>query len=307
VHITVTDKSGKVVRDMDGTKEVGVNRVTWDLKTRSLTALPRAGEPGGPEQTAASATAGGEVTEAATEAASEAGVPGGTAAAAAAAAGGGGFGAFNGAMRVDPGEYTVKVAVGKVELTKTVVVEEDPRIALTAEDRAARHQALDQLARLMTTSVATRRSITGMRTSLNTAIEGWKKTNATKPPENIEKAAEDLLKRTDDACRKFGTPQQCGEKANPLGTAGPPLVYMPPPITQRVQQLMGGIENYAAPPSATQLEQIKILQGLVTEQSAAARKLTQEDLASLNKMMNDAGVPFITIPRGGGTAAGGGS
>src|SRR5207245_7765895 len=123
VHITVTDKSGKVVRDMDGTKEVGVNRVTWDLKTRSLTALPRAGEPGGPEQTAASATAGGEVTEAATEAASEAGVPGGTAAAAAAAAGGGGFGAFNGAMRVDPGEYTVKVAVGKVELTKTVVVE----------------------------------------------------------------------------------------------------------------------------------------------------------------------------------------
>ncbi|PYQ61543.1 MAG: hypothetical protein DMF58_04460 [Acidobacteria bacterium] len=87
VRITITDKNGKVVREMDGTKEVGVNRVTWDLKTRSLTAPPRAGEPGGPEQTAAGATAGGEVTEAATEAASEAGVPGGTAAAAAAAGG----------------------------------------------------------------------------------------------------------------------------------------------------------------------------------------------------------------------------
>jgi len=305
VRITITDKSGKVVRETDGTKDVGVNRVTWDLKTRSLTAPPRAGEPGGPEQASAGATAGGEVTEAATEAASEQGVPGGTAAAAAAAGGGGGFGQMNGQMRVEPGEYTVKVSVGKVEQSKPVVVEEDPRITILAADRAGRRQALDQLAQMATTAVAQRRSITGMRTSLNTAIEGWKKSGATKPPENIQKTAEQLLKRTEDTCRKFGTPQQCGEKASPMGTAGPPLLYTPPAITQRILQLLGGIENYAAAPSATQLEQIKILQGLLTTSAAESRKLTQEELPALNKMMNEAGVPHIAIPRGGGAAAGG--
>ena len=203
-------------------------------------------------------------------------------------------------MRVEPGTYSVKVAVAKVEQTKTVTVEEDPRIAIAPEERVARRQALDQLAQMATTAVAARRSITGMRRSLNDAIEAWKKTGATKPPENIQKSAEDLLKRTEDTCRKFGTPQQCGEKANPLGTAGPPLIYMPPAITQRVLQLMGGIENYAAAPSATQLEQIKILQGLLASASVDSRKLTQEDLPALNKMMNEAGVPFITIPRAGG-------
>ena len=69
---------------------------------------------------------------------------------------------------------------------------------------------------------------------------------------------------------------------------------------RRVLQLMGGIENYAAAPSATQLEQIKILQGLLASASVDSRKLTQEDLPALNKMMNEAGVPFITIPRAGG-------
>ena len=87
---------------------------------------------------------------------------------------------------------------------------------------------------------------------------------------------------------------------NTLGSHYSSLVYMPPAITQRVLQLMGGIENYAAAPSATQLEQIKILQGLLASASVDSRKLTQEDLPALNKMMNEAGVPFITIPRAGG-------
>src|SRR5207302_10745088 len=31
-----------------------------------------------------------------------------------------------------------------------------------------------------------------------------------------------------------------------LGWAGPPVIYTPPPVTQRITQLLGGIENYAA-------------------------------------------------------------
>ena len=42
---------------------------------------------------------------------------------------------------------------------------------------------------------------------------------------------------------------------------------------------------------------------MLTTASAESRKVTQDDLAALNKMMNEAGVPHISVPRGGGTAA----
>ena len=45
-----------------------------------------------------------------------------------------------------------------------------------------------------------------------------------------------------------------------------------------------------------------MLQPMLTETSAAARKLAQEDLPALNKMIMDAGVPYIAIPRGGASA-----
>jgi hypothetical protein len=206
-------------------------------------------------------------------------------------------------MRVEPGDYIVKVSVGSLEQSKPVTVEEDPRITLTAEDRAARRQALDQLAHMGSQAVAQRRAMMAMRRSLSEAVEGWKRPAAAKPPEAIQKQAEDLLKRTEETCKKFGTPAQCGERGPSMGNAGPALVYTPPPVTNRVLQLLGGIENYAAAPTATQLDQIKILQGLLQADSAESRKLVQEDLPALNRAMAAAGVPYIAVPRGGGREA----
>jgi hypothetical protein len=147
--------------------------------------------------------------------------------------------------------------------------------------------------------------MTGVRTTLSNFIEGSKRPGAAKLPENVQKAAEDLLKKVEETCRKFAAPAQCGERTAGRGAAGPPLVYTPPPITQRIGQLLGGIENYTAAPTAWQLDQIKLLQGLLTDASGAARKLTQEDLPALNKTMNDAGVPHISVPTVGRARGGG--
>src|SRR5213080_3564225 len=70
----------------------------------------------------------------------------------------------------------------------------------------------------------------------------------------------------------------------------------PPAVTVRVTQLLGGIENYAGAPTQWQLDQIKLLQPMLTDANAAARKLATEDLAALNKMMSEAGVPYISAP-----------
>jgi photosystem II stability/assembly factor-like uncharacterized protein len=272
VKIAVLDKDGKVIREVDGTGAAGMNRVTWDLKMRSVNEPPRE-----TEAAAAGATAGGAVNEAATEQASEQG---------------GGFGGFQGGLRVEPGEYTVKVTAGKNEQSTRVVVEEDPRIELSAEDRAVRRQALNQLAQMAQNAAAARRSITG----LHTALKDYKKT---KLPANIQKAADDLAKKADETCLKLGTPLQCGQPSPGLGWAGPPVVYTPPTVTQRITQLLGGIENYAAAPTAWQLDQIKVLQSLLKDATTESQTITKTDLEALNKMMRDANISYIAIPVGG--------
>ena len=292
VRISISDKDGKVLREMDGEKEPGINRVVWNFRTRSVTAAPPRGA-----ATAAGNVPGGETaaTEAAVSGEAESGEqPAGQLG----GGGGGGGGGFGGqaAPRVEPGEYTVKVTVGKNEQTKKVVVEEDPRITISDQDRTARRAAMTQLAQMAGQASASQRSLTGLRTALNTEIEAWKKPGGGKPPENIQKTAEDLLKKVEETCKKFANANQCGDRGPGLGAAGPPLVYVPPPITQRITQLLTGLDNYTAAPSAWQLDQIKLLQTMLTENAAAARKLTQDELAALNKAMNEAGVAHIVIP-----------
>jgi photosystem II stability/assembly factor-like uncharacterized protein len=278
VKIAISGKDGKVIREIDGTSDIGVNRVTWDLRTRSVNEAPR--EEG--------AAAGG--TEAESE---QGGGPGGEAAAGGGGGGGGGFGFGQGSLRVEPGEYTVKVTAGKSEQSTKVVVADDPRIEISAADQAARRQALNQLAQMAQRGAATRRSITG----LHSALKDYKKT---KLPENIQKAVDEFAKKVDDFCLTVGTPVQCGQPAPALGWAGPPIVYTPPPVTQRITQLLGGIENYSAAPTAWQLDQIKVLQGLLKDAATSAETIAKTDLEALNKMMRDANVPYVAIPAGGG-------
>ena len=117
VRITITDVTGREIRAINGTKNVGLNRVQWDLRTAG---------PGGRGQ-----GAGGRGAAAAPGATPAAGQPpaargrAGAPATEAPAAGGRGRGGFA-APVVAPGAYLVKVMAGdKVLGEKTIVVEAD--------------------------------------------------------------------------------------------------------------------------------------------------------------------------------------
>jgi len=90
VKITITDVTGRVVREIAGTKEAGLNRVQWNLR-------------GNPIQ----AAAGGR------------GMAGGGGQA------GGGRGGFGGGPAVEPGTYLLKLTVGGKDYTQKIVVEAD--------------------------------------------------------------------------------------------------------------------------------------------------------------------------------------
>ncbi len=261
VRITILDKAGKTVREMDGAREAGLNRVAWNLRYASPVELTE-------QQRQAAAGGGG---------------------------GGGGGGFFGGARgpMVEPGEYTVKIAAGKNEATKTVVVEEDPRITISAADRAARHKALMDLFEMYRTADRGQRSVTRLRTQLTGALEGWRRPGASKVPENVQKAAEGLSKQVDEVSERFVTPPSA------QGSAGPPLVYRPPILTQRVGRLMSAIDGYTAAPTPQQMEDLQVVSKLLTETMDRVKKLTDEGLPGLNKLMNEAGVPHISLVESG--------
>src|SRR5215213_3825469 len=78
VKLTILDYTGKVVRSLAGTKDVGLNRVQWNLRGDPPPRPPSGGQGGGP--------GGG---------------------------GGGGFGgAFNQGLPLEPGTYNLKLSVG---------------------------------------------------------------------------------------------------------------------------------------------------------------------------------------------------
>jgi photosystem II stability/assembly factor-like uncharacterized protein len=263
VKISVADKDGKVIREFDGPGEAGVNRAVWDLRYNP------ASEPT-PEQL--EAMAAGYIL--------------------------GPRGPF-----VEPGEYTVKIKSGEKEATQKVVVEEDPRLPLSAEDRAARHAGVEQLYAMAKTTDKDRKIILGVQSALKTARENWKKDaanpNATKIPDDIVKSADELQKKVDVVAAKYQREQQG------LGNAGPPFEWKPDPLPSQVQDLMEDLDDFAAAPGGQQKEKLAELTPLVSDASAQVNKIVDDDLAALNKKMNNAGIPHIVPAPPSGTVRGG--
>ncbi len=249
--ISVYDKDGKLVRELDGPGKAGVNRTNWDLRWNSP-AVPT------PEQVEAAAA---------------------------------GFDFGPRGPLVEPGEYTIKIKAGSKEATQKVVVEDDPRMQMSATDRAARRDAIEQLYALAKTADKDRKTIEGIKEGLKTAREQWKK-DAGKPempkiPEEIQKAAEELQKKVDAVAEKYVREREG------LGNAGPPFVWKPEPLPQQVQGLLRDLDGFWAAPGGQQKDKLAELPPLLSDASAQVKKIAEEDLPALNKKMNDAGIPHI--------------
>jgi len=179
VKITVLDKDGKVIRELDGPGTAGVNRTNWDL---------RSDPPAEPTPQQLEAIAAGY-----------------------------GFGPRG--PFVEPGEYTIKIKAGDKEATQKVMVEDDTRIVISAAERSARREMIGQLYPMAKSTDKDRKTIEGIQTALKASREQWKKDagkpNTTKIPEDIVKAADELQKQVDAVAEKFIREQQGLGNAGP--------------------------------------------------------------------------------------------
>ena len=138
---------------------------------------------------------------------------------------------------------------GKTD-SRTVVVEDDPRLQVSPEDRIRRRTALDTLSTLARDADSARRRAVAMNTALTTLTDSWKLPNAPPVPDAVKKAAEDLLAKVKSTAALFETPAPHGGRGGANGTAGPPPPYTPPPVTQKISRLINAIDGFSGPPTS---------------------------------------------------------
>ncbi|MEK6287657.1 MAG: hypothetical protein AABO57_18220 [Acidobacteriota bacterium] len=284
VSITITDKSGKVVREMTGPKEAGVNRAVWDLRL----VAPNQGGPGGGRggggggggrggggQQAPQAAAG-ETAAAASQPQAAPQLGGG---------GGGGFGGGGRGPRVPPGEYNVKVSAAGKEATTTVRVQEDPRIQISEADRVKWSDAVMTAYELQRSAGAAQRAVQNLRTQITSLQESLRRTP------NVSKEVNDAVKSVSDQV------DDVQKKIVPVfdqsGSAGPPLPEAPRPVLGRIGQLFNGLDSYTAAPTPDQTAKLGGLASELNMLITQLNKLIDEAVPNLNKQIRDSGVSFV--------------
>jgi hypothetical protein len=193
----------------------------------------------------------------------------------------------------EPGEYTVKISAGGKDATGKIVVEEDSRLEISAADRAARREAIAKLYEMAKNVEKGRDTIVGLKEALAATKDSWKKEagkpNGVKIPENVKNAMDTLAKKVDGLHAKFVPPTIA------MGNAGPPLEYTAPQLPGRVESLMAEIGGYTAAPSGQEMQELEDVSQLAEDGLGKLKKVVDEDLANLNKTMNEAGIPHIRI------------
>jgi len=265
VKISILDAAGKFVASIKPSSlDAGLNRVIWNLRTERIV-------PPTPQEEAAAArfaAAGGEPP-------------------------------VVGGPLVDPGAYTVEIAVGLNKVSKQFTVEEDPRITwFTSADRAKRRAAINDLVELTKQADTLRKKFTAADASLTALQNSWKRPDAFKVPDDVKKQA-DALKATLDtmrplfATRNFFEPPTPEERKAELAKPEPDFVL--PALNQRIAQLIQGLEGFAAAPSESQLKQNAVVKTAVAEAGREMAKL-HDQVMKFNDAMNAAKVPVVPVP-----------
>jgi hypothetical protein len=123
-----------------------------------------------------------------------------------------------------------------------------------------------------------------LRTAITDLRDAWKRPGAPRIPDNVQKALDELDNKM-SAIEK-----------TPAGRGGGGGEYVPPPVSQRISTLLNSIDGYAFAPTAEQLAEIPRLRVAMTDVNAKIKPLIEVDLPNLNKLMSDAGVPYISLP-----------
>ena len=183
----------------------------------------------------------------------------------AAAPAAGGRGGGNAAL-VDPGDYVARLTVNGQEYTTPIHVEPDPDVNISTADMQTRRGVINTVIALQ----AKTEPANSKADTLDTQLDGLSKavTDAAAP---IKDAMASTLKESNTVKTEMAR------------------------INRGVTQLFGQVSGSPFLPTGTQREQLEDLQKDFDKQSAALDKLLKTTVPELEKQLNDANVPRISV------------
>jgi photosystem II stability/assembly factor-like uncharacterized protein len=179
------------------------------------------------------------------------------------APGGGGRGATS--ALADPGEYVARLTVDGKVFTTPIHVEPDPEVTLTSSEITARRSAIASVMALQSKTEPANTRAESLDTQLTALAHG---VDAPAPAKEALTAA---LKES--------------------GTVKTEMAR----INRSVTQLFGQISGSPFPPTTTQQEELEDLQKDFDKQSSALETLLTKTVPAIEKQLNDAGVPRISV------------
>lgn len=178
-----------------------------------------------------------------------------------------------------PGEYRVTLQAGGLETVKTVMVEGDPRVDVTAEARKAQHDALMSLYRLAPLMSEAEKTLNSLRDQLEDA-EGMIK-KAAEAPSALKEAVQEVKNKVQAARKELlGDPQ--------AGFRG-----MRDSVRGRLLMLARSVGGYTGAPSERQLRDIAANTEKLNTLVGTVNAIIVEDIPRLNTLMDESNIPYI--------------
>jgi photosystem II stability/assembly factor-like uncharacterized protein len=246
--ITILDKKRNVVSELTAPNESGIQRVAWDLRYQSPVPASQLGE--GQRR--------------------------------------GGLGGAVRGPRVLPGEYLVRLSVDGKEMTKSLIVEEDPRIEITIADAEARLKIMLAINKLQKSGFDAQRTLDNLRTQLNSVGESLKK--QANVPQAVGSAVDSLLQEV-RTVRAGLAPQPRGP--NQQESAGPQDPNLANAVMIRVNRLFSELDSYTEPAVPQHPEELKKYTLQLNERIERVNKIITVSIPNLNKLIAESGMSPI--------------
>jgi len=194
--------------------------------------------------------------------------------------GGNPFAQSNPLVRVPPGVYTVRLAVGDIELTKLLQVRMDPDARITEADVIAQVEAARRLARmrhLADGSIGDTEAVQEGLDSFATRYEG-------------EEGEPGVL--AEDARGIHGDLESLRVElvSEPGGYRSPAM------LRDRISAMLGSVGSVSERPNAQQDQWIEVFDTSLQELSLEIERIIREDVSDLNRRIQESGLPMIETP-----------
>jgi photosystem II stability/assembly factor-like uncharacterized protein len=269
VTITILDEEGREVTSLPGTKERGINRVTWNLRyPGAKQARLRTKPPGNPHVVEEKRFH--QLWE------REGWYP---------VLSWGSYGGFTGFLAA-PGSYTIKLKVGDRELTQKLEVRKDPRSAGTLED--TKDQVKMQL--------ALREDLNSVSDMINRIEWMRKQLDDLKDVAEADKAEKDILAAIEEFDKKLCSVED--ELLQPVLAEGDSKSFRSPQkLYGKVSVLAGDLsDSVDFAPNKQQREVQALLEERLAKVKARFEGLLQTDVPAFNDLLKRKNIAGIIVP-----------